>query len=114
MIDAVLPNLVERNQIRDDAVTEEDELKGRGASGTPYKSSLALSSVTAATKTVVFVSSVKLLTDPRCQSEDILKITSDAAIGTYTIDELVDDVTLKVRETILDAGSGNAWIAIGE
>lgn len=100
-------NLIRRNQIHDESIVEEDELNSSGLAGSPFKSSLTISSVTSSTKTIEFNSSVDLIADPRIQENDILKITSGDAVGEYAVDEIIDEITCTVKEAIPDASSGN-------
>jgi len=99
-----LTNQLSKQQILDSSIVEEDELLSAGESSlTPILSSVNISSITSATKTIIGVSSDFLYN--RFQSGDIIKILSGPAIGSYTIQDVIDDETIVVNEAILDSGT---------
>lgn len=107
-------NEIYKDLILDADIVEEDELNSTGLSGTPFHSSVSVTSITASTKRVVFDTSVDLL-DPRVQEDDILVILSGPAAGTYAVDEIDPDNDysrniLTVKETIVDSGATTANI----
>lgn len=97
-------NELDKNQIDDASIVEEDELSSKGLAGTPFQSGLSISSVVSATKIITLSSGD--LEEPRVQENDIIDITSGVAIGKYTVDEVLDLLEVRVKETILDAASG--------
>jgi len=103
-----LTNELTKEDTRDEDILEEDEASSAGLSGVPIHASLTIVSVTSSTKIVVFQAGA-VLRFPRVQENDMLLITGGDAGSTdaYTVDEVIDNVTLRVKELISDADSGS-------
>lgn len=96
-------NKVDKEMIDDSSIVEESELASTGTSGLPF-STFVISSVVGSTKTINISSGD--FNDPRLQENDIIRIVSGLAIGSYSVDEIISDTVITVKQTILDAPSG--------
>jgi len=103
-----MTNELTKDDIKDLDIVEEEELASEGLTGSPFSTSLIILSIAAVTKTIVLSSGD--FNEPRSSEFDIIKIKSGDALGNYTIDEVIDDITAKVKETIPDATNGEAEI----
>jgi hypothetical protein len=99
-----------KNDISDLDFVAADELASDRQ--TPFLTSVTVVSTTASTKRIV-VSGVYLVhdADQRIEPGDYVELagtSGGAADGTYTVDEVIDDVTLVVLEAIADSTGGSA------
>ena len=100
---------IDSEQIRDDSIVEEVELKSSGLAGLPFLNPITILSTVNSTKIVtVQLPNGNTLKYARVAPDDILVISSGTAVGTYTIVEVLSDTTLSVAEAILDSTSGSA------
>jgi len=87
------------------------ELASNGT--TSYSTGVTVVSTTASTKRIVF-SGINLLydKDERAESDDLITLSGTsgggAADGTYTIDNVIDETTVDVVESIVDSTGGTA------
>jgi len=96
-----------RDQIRDSAIVEEKELESLGVLDSNAKISgpITIVSVVSSTKTITLAPGTELYFE-RLDAGDQVVVVGGSAAGTYTIDEIIDDETFKVVESISDATSG--------
>lgn len=105
-----MPGGIRREDIEDVEIVDAGELASDGT--TTYVTGATVVSTTAATKRIVF-SGVDLIYDKDERAESGDKVTlsgtsGGAADGTYTIDSVIDSVTVDVVESISDSTGGAA------
>jgi hypothetical protein len=98
-----------KDDLSDVDFVDAPELESDGLSS--FLTGITVVSTTSSTRRVVF-SGVYILNDPaqRIEPDDfiILAGTTGGADGTYTVESVVDDVTLVVAEAIVDSTGGTA------
>jgi hypothetical protein len=105
-----MSNRVSRTDVDDQEFVDAVELASDGYT-TSYRT-VGLVSTTAATRIVVISSPTDLDVldniDEPLQVGDIVNIYGNAAVGWYTVEEIIDLVTFRVIEVILDSAGGSA------
>jgi hypothetical protein len=104
-----MPQEVSRSDVDDSEFLDAEELASDGYS--PYRI-VTVSSVVSSNKNIIILSQNALdilkYVDYPLQSGDKVRITGNAAAGTYTVDEIIDDTTFSVVESIINASDGYA------
>lgn len=103
-------NKISKTDVNDQEFVDAIELASDGYS-TSYRT-VSLVSTTAATRLVVISSPTNLdvldNVDEPLQIGDIVNIYGNAAVGWYIVEEIIDLVTFRVVEPILDSTGGSA------
>jgi hypothetical protein len=104
-----MPQEVSRSDVDDSEFLDAEELASDGYSS--YRT-VNVSSIVSANKNIVILSQNTLdilkYVDYPLQPGDKVRITGNAAAGTYTVDEIINDTTFSVIETIINASDGYA------
>ena len=103
-----MSNRIAKTDVVDTDFVDAEELAADGA--TTYRT-VNLSSTTASTKNVVITGgTLDVLdnVDEPLQVGDFIEISGNAAAGRYTCSAIIDSVTFRVAETIVDSTGGTA------
>jgi len=98
-------------QIRDSAIIEEDELASGGVQSPSYSGPFTIISVVSSTKIITLDSTgydgTTELSSERISHGDIIVITEGSAAGTYTVNQIINETSFSVNESIPNASSGS-------
>jgi len=95
-----------RDDIADLDILDAIELESDGSSSYLFRSE-SIGTVTSGTKQVSIPAGLLLAADNGIGPGDIVVITGNAAAGTYTVDQVIDQQTFSVVESIPDAAGGS-------